>query len=509
MTRKAGGSPRRTGTALAFGALGIDRGSSTPLYRQVYESVRTLILQGTWRPGEQVPSLREMMRSQHLSRNTVLNAYQQLCAEGYLENRQGAGFFVADLSFDILRSPEARSEDATKPSLEETCLEQHEPPPSQSALVFPDPAAPAAEHAYDFSYGNLTPDAFPLTTWRKLCTEALYADNGKGLGRYFSSQGQLGLRLEIARYLERARNVSCTPEQVFLTTGIQQSMERLLLLFDAVTCTFGMEEPGFPPVRQVVRDRGFPLRLIPCHQGPKAYLQALRELKPQLIYATPSHQMPTGSHLGMDARLQLLEHAQLTGAYVLEDDYDSVFRFDSQPIPTLTALDTTDRVIYLGTFSKLLAPALRIGYIVLPKRLLERAQRVLGNYRCGVSLLEQDTLRLFMSQGHWERHVRRMEHAMRDRHGLLVDEIQRQMPDRVTLHGADAGLHLILEVRNGMDQDQLVSSASAAGVLVQRTDSYWDEKSQAPANRVMLAFSAIPKDRIAEGVHLLRNAWFG
>lgn len=468
--------------------ISVDRQSPSPLYRQVYDSVRNEILDGAWKPGEKIPSVRDVVGQLRIARNTVANAYQQLCAEGYIESRQGAGYFVADTSFDLLRTRRDQGHDL------EDCEEE----------------APLAANAwkYDFAYGAMRAGSFPVNTWRKLASEVLYSDCRIEMASYGEHRGVWALRQELARYLNRSRDVRCRPEQIILTSGVQQSVNRLLLLFDPASDLFAMEDPGFPPVRMVVQDARFPLCPVPCDEGPQAYLDALERCKPKLIYATPSHQMPMGSHQSLDMRLKLLELAMREDAYIIEDDYDSIFRFDSLPIPTLKSLDTADRVIYLGTFSKILSPALRLGYLVLPSHLLKRYRGRFERYRCGIPWLEQETLRLFMERGCWARHVRRVEHDVRARHALLIKELKRQMPRKVDLLGSEAGLHLLLRVRNGMDQEELVAAAARNEVRICPTRAYWNDPQQSPNDLVMLGYSSIEKDAIEEGVHRLKEAWF-
>lgn len=474
----------------------VDKSSPVPLYRQVYEHIRREILAGTWAAGEAIPSVRDAMAQTHLARNTILNAYQQLCAEGYIESRRGAGYFVADISFDILRGQ--RPEPAQAQGLQ---------PSPQTSIASGDGAALLTE--FDFSYGSMPPGAFCADTWRKLCTEALYSPSADALAAYGEPFGLYGLRSELARYLERSRNVSCRPELIMLTSGIQESIIRLLMLFDPDTDVFAMEDPGFPPVREAVRNMRYSQCYAACDSGSQAYLESLAAGNARLVYTTPSHQMPMGTCQGLDTRLKLLELAVENDAYLIEDDYDSIFRFDSQPLPTLRSLDANERVIYCGTLSKILSPALRIGYVVFPEHLLRRVEDTMPLCRCSVSWIEQEVLRLFMKGGHWQRFVRRVEHRVRAQHAALVHEIKEQMPGNVEVVGGDAGLHLLLRVSNGMSQDELVKSALEQGVRIGKTSQYWRDPAYAPGNLVMLGFASVAKGKIPEGVSRLRRAWFG
>lgn len=468
--------------------LSVDKTSDVPLYRQVYSSLRQSILSGVWKPGERIPSIRNIMSDLGISRNTVVNACQQLCAEGYIESRHGAGYFVADISFDLLRNP------------------------GVSALGFEESAKPRSGErkrwACDFSYGDLRPGIFPLNAWRKLIAEVLCGGNEKDLSSYGEHRGDWGLRYEIARYLDRSRGVSCQPGQIVVTSGVQESVGRLLGIFDASCNRFAMENPGFQGVRLVAQDAGFSIAPFPSDASDEVLLRALDACAPKIIYMTPSNQMPTGAYLTIDTRIKLLELAMRHDAYILEDDYDSIYRFNAAPIPTLKSLDRWDRVIYMGSFSKILSPALRMGCLVLPPSLVERYVRHFERYRCSVPWIEQETMRLFMERGFMERHVRRTELDVRSRHRLLVDEVDRQMPDAVELLGRESGLHLLLAVRNGMVQEELVETAAARGVRICDTRRYWSDPAESPDDLVMLGYSCAQADDIPEGVRLLREAWF-
>ena len=465
-----------------------DKESSVPLYRQVYESVRRDILDGVWKPGEKIPSIRNLMSDLDVSRNTVVNACQQLYAEGYIESRRGAGYFVSDISFDVLRRPGTGT--AAPSRLEEPREEQ------------------PRRFACDFSYGNLHPDTFPMNTWRKLANEVLGSCSASNMTSYGDYRGDARLRYEIARYLERSRGVTCSIDQIVLTSGVQQTVERLLKLFDPSRNGFAMEEPGFQGVRTVAQDSGFRIETFPSDVPGDEWLAALAGRDFKIAYVTPSNQMPMGTYQTLDERMKLLELALEKDAYLLEDDYDSIYRFNMMPIPTLRSLDRWGRVIYMGTFSKVLSPALRIGYLVLPQELLARYCARFERYRCTVPWLEQETLRLFMQRGYLERHVRRIELDVRGRHDMLIAELERQMPPEMVVSGSESGLHLLAHVRNGMNQEQLAAAAELNGVRIMGTRRYWSNPADAPDDLVMLGYASARKDEIPEGVRLLRKAWF-
>lgn len=463
--------------------------SKAPLYRQVYNLVQQHIFDGSWKPGQKVPSIQSAMEDYGVGRNTVINAYQQLVAEGYLEARHGVGHFVADVSLDALRRPDAAT---VLVPMKETL-----PGQSRSTLLC------------DLSYGNLAPGTFPAKTWSKLTVEVLLSvKNEYEFVSYGACFGDPGLRNEIARYLNASRDVGCTPEQVVLTSGIQDSISRVLKLFDPKKDVLCMEDPGFPGARTVAEDANFTLAYAPSDEGETAYLEAIDASRARLLYVTPSHQMPMGTHQSVDLRMRLLESALQTNAYILEDDYDSVYRFDSMPIPTLKSLDRWGRVIYMGTLSKTLSPSMRIGFLVLPHTLLEKYLKRFQTYRCTVSWLNQETLRLFIKRGHFERHIRKTERMAKERHDLLLKLFKEQMPASVQCVGTSAGLHMLMHVGNGMNQEELVASARENGVAIDSTRKYWHDPGNSPDDLVMIGYSGTRLEDIPRGVALLRKAWF-
>lgn len=463
--------------------------SNAPLYRQIYNLIQQHIFDGSWKPGQKVPSIQSAMEEYGVGRNTVINAYQQLVAEGYLETRRGMGHFVADVSLDALRRPDAAT----------VLVPMKETPPGQSRRTL----------LCDLSYGNLAPGTFPSKTWSKLTAEALLsAKNEYEFVSYGACFGEPGLRNEIARYLNASRDVGCKPEQVVLTSGIQDSIGRVLKLFDPKKDVLCMEEPGFPGARTVARDANYTLTYAPSDKGEAAFLEAINASRARLLYVTPSHQMPMGSHQSIDLRMKLLETALQTNAYILEDDYDSVFRFDSMPILTLKSLDRWGRVIYMGTLSKTLSPSMRIGFLVLPHVLLEKYLERFQAYRCTVSWLNQETLRLFIKKGHFERHIRKTERLVKERHDLLLKLFKEQVPASVKCIGTSAGLHMLVHVGNGMNQEELVASAREYGVAIDSTRKYWHDPGKCPDDLVMIGYSGVRLEDIPRGVALLHKAWF-
>ena len=465
----------------------VDKSSGTPLYRQIYESAKETISAGDWRPGETLPSIRSLMSDLGVGRNTVLNAYQQLCAEGYVDAVRGSGYVVAD--FAELMPPIASAG----------------PPDTGAGAIKND--NPTRTWRYDFYYGNLVAGSFPIDAWRKAAADVLCQANSAELTSYAAADGDWELRAEIARYLGRSRGVRCSPAQVVVTSGTQQSMALVLSLFNAGADAFAMEDPGYDGVRRVALDLGFSVRAVRADAGSGSFLEDVANSGASLLYTTPSHQMPTGTFMRLDIRAGLLSLAAEKGMYVLEDDYDSEYRFDMMPLPSLQSIDRTGHVIYLGTFSKVLTPALRLSYVVLPRGLADAHARRRAGYYATASWIEQRTLALFMRDGQWDRHVRRATRAAKGRHAELMRCIAELLGDGVEVIGDSCGLHVLLQVENGMGQDGLIDAAAARDVRVCPTRGYWMNPGAAPDNLVMLGFSAIPESDIRDGVRELAKAW--
>lgn len=470
--------------------INVDKTKDEPLYQQIYESVRQTIVSGGFKAGESLPSIRSLMNDLDVSRNTVSNAYCQLCAEGYVTSRQGCGYIVSDISADTL------------PNIALTCdtaRDRHTP-----IVVEPQERS----YKFDFYYGNLLKGSFPSEDWRRLTTDVLYSMDLKGMTSYNRKRGEIGLRNEIARYLRRSRGVQCEPEQIVLTSGTQQSIEHILSLFDPEKHAFGMENPGYDGSRIVVEDAGFSIVPLRTDAGAEAFLDDVRESDAKLIYTTPSHQMPTGGLMEIGTRMELLHLAAEKNMYILEDDYDSEFRFNARPIPSLQSIDSWERVIYLGTFSKILSPALRLSYVVLPPKLLNAYNLRFKKYYSTIPWLQQEVLRRFMENNLWDKHVRRVVRDVRMRHSCLMECIESEFGKTVQMIGGTAGLHLLLKVSNGMCQEELIEAAAAHDVKVCSTRHYWINPSDSPDDTVLLGYSSASIPEIESGISELKRAWF-
>ncbi|MDR0514433.1 MAG: PLP-dependent aminotransferase family protein [Coriobacteriaceae bacterium] len=368
------------------------------------------------------------------------------------------------------------------------------------------PAFGACE--YDFTYGNLLPGSFPAEAWRKLTADALFSIEGTQTSCYNDNLGDFLLRLNIANHLRKSRGVRCFPEQVVIQPGTQAAIQNLLQLFNPAKDKVAMEEPGYDGVRKVFEHAGFKLIPCPTHLDTEAYLDAVNHSGARLAYVTPSHQFPIGAIMPTQSRQQLLDWARVNDAFLIEDDYCHEFRYRTRAMPSLQSLDTYHRVVYAGTFSKVLSPALRMSYLILPPTLLASWRERYDGYYSAVPWLNQAVLRRLFEEGLWDKLVRKAYTRNKRRHEALRDALQRYLGDKIDIIEGGTGLHLLIGVRDGRNQETLIGQAASAGVRVYGTDRYWIAREHPLGNHLLLGFSAIAEERIAPGIATLAQAWF-
>ncbi|WP_127533751.1 MocR-like pyridoxine biosynthesis transcription factor PdxR [Paenibacillus kobensis] len=466
----------------------IDRQSRVPLYQQLYGYIRKQIEDGILKEEERIPSVRQMSSYLQVSKNTVETAYRQLLAEGYIHSRLRSRLCVFPI--ETLASSAVGRRQIPEGLTEETKVRT---------------AVPAAHDVIDFEYGDVEKDKFPLKRWKQCLTDALN-DHLEEVVGYGDRQGHKGLRTEIAKYLYQSRGVLCSAEQVFLGAGTQQMISLLCQLL-GLSGRVAMEDPGYNGVRTVFANHGY--EIVPVPLDPDGLsAEHLRMSGSRLAYVTPSHQFPIGMVMPVRLRTRLLQWAYENNAYLIEDDYDSEFRYQGQPIPALKAMDTGDKVIYLGTFSKSFLPGARLSYAVLPESLEAEFKKGQQVYSQSVSPLIQTATYLFMSRGYFEAHIRRMRKLYQNRHRTLIRAISEYLGDRVGVIGEKSGMHLLLDV-HGRDSDELLEAAFSHGVKVYSPRIQWMNPEECPPTYVMLGFAGLTEERILSGVARLRQAWFG
>ncbi|SDI04602.1 PLP-dependent aminotransferase family protein [Pseudomonas panipatensis] len=447
--------------------LRLDPGQAQPIYRQIYERIKEAIARGTLRPGERVPSVRSLASELGVARGTVELAYQLLSSEGYLQPRGPAGTLVSTHLAGRNASPPPRLEEDAAQAL--PGLIAHGP------QVLP------------FQLGLPALDAFPRALWSRLAGRRLRHTAGNQLA-YPQPSGYAPLREALASYLNVSRGIACDPAQVLICAGYQGALDlisrTLLHAGDAVW----HEDPGYPRGRQLMAAAGAELVAVPVDADGLCVDEGRRRA-PQARFAlvTPSQQSPTGVALSLARRLALLDWASQAGAWIIEDDYDSEFRYAGFPLPALKSLDREGRVLYSGTFSKVLFPALRLGYLVVPEALLERFVRSQQIFSAGCSELLQATLCDFLVEGHFARHLKRTRTLYAERRQILRAALEQRLGAAMDFAELPGGLHLIGGIRG--DDRAIARRAHAAGLGLQALNSWCVEARRAPA--LMLSFTNV------------------
>jgi GntR family transcriptional regulator / MocR family aminotransferase len=473
----------------------VDKRSSRPLYRQIYESYRTKILSRELRAGQLVPSSRELARELGMSRLPVLNAYAQLLAEGYFETRVGTGTFVAR-SF-----PETPTHSARQ------ILQVSEPRQrsvsTQASALRPYERPHWAAQLGPFQVGQPALREFPLRTWSKLVARCARRMNVDRLG-YGNAMGLEELRKVIASYLRTSRGVRCESEQIMIVSGSQQALDISTRVLLNSGSRVWIEDPGYWLARRVLRGAGCRTIPVPVDAEGLNVAEGIRRCRMgRAAFVAPSHQFPLGVTMSAARRLQLLEWAHAVGAWIVEDDYDSEYRYDSMPIASLQGLDQHARVIYIGTFSKVLFPSLRLGYIVIPKDLVERFLAFRQVMDLCPPQETQVVLAEFIRSGHFSRHIRKMRTIYAERRRVLVQEIERALGDSCTIVGTDAGMHLTVMLRGRLRDQEVAAKAMRRKLLVSPLSLAY--VGHAPQQGFVLGFGNADVAQIPGSVLLLRQ----
>lgn len=460
--------------------LPIDRMSDIPLTRQIYLELRQRILQGELSAGHRLPATRELAAQLGVSRNVVLEAYDQLIAEGYLEGRLGAGTYIAQGAYWELASPQAV--------------------PEQN---LPNCSTTAAIDLIDFRSGIPALNHFPRKLWSQL-SKRVCANMPSTMLGYGPPEGCAELRFTLAQYLLRTRGVSCHADQIVITSGATQAFSLVPKLLISPDDKVVIEDPISPEIRHIFSAFGAELYSIPVDERGLQTNLLPSEKPPRYILVTPSHQFPMGSVLTIQRRIELLQFARAVGCYIVEDDYDSEFRYAGAPISSLQGL-APERVIYIGTFSKILSPALRLGYLVLPPTLVERCRYLKRLSDLHTSAFEQLTLARFIQEGHLERHIARMKKLYRQRRNVLKQSLFNHFPNQVKISGDSTGLHLIAEFVKVKFSPAILERVEQQRVRLYPVSMYtlFEEKHQQQA---VLGYGNVEITEIEIGIQRLKTA---
>lgn len=470
-----------------------------PRYRQLYRGLREGILDGRLASSERLPATRGLARTLGVSRNTVLQAYEQLIAEGYLVSRPGAGTFVAGGLVPASEGAPHRAPPAAAPRLSDYARAARRIVPPHY-LQARDPVGPAV----DFQYGIPLVDETSMRLWRRCLARRV-----RGLPPdYPPVRGLPRLRAAVAEHLRRRRGMRVDPDCIVIVNGSQQALDLVARMLLGADTAVAIEEPHYPGARHIFAATG--TRLIPCPVDGEGFDTACLDTLPEtvrLVYVTPSHQFPTGGVLPLRRRLDLLQWAARANVFIVEDDYDSDYVYESQPLESMQALDASGRVIYVGTFAKVLAPALRLGFLVVPEALLESVVAAKWLSDRGTAPLEQAVLADFVEAGHFDRHLRRMARRLESRQRTLVQSLQREFGDDARVSGARAGMHLTLWLprlpreRTGA----LTGAAAVRGIRVYPIAPYY--LGAPPCAGLLLGYATLTEDAIRTAVRGLAAAY--
>lgn len=476
--------------------IAIDRKSRTALHRQIYDAYRSAIVEHRLQPGQRIPSTRLLASELGVSRFPLLNAYAQLLAEGYFESKVGAGTIVSSsLPEQFVFSPQNG-----KPPAE--IRSGPRPVAQRASILSANERHPWLLGYGAFGVGQVASDQFPLRAWSNLVARHVRNMDAKAF-HYGGQMGSETLRQTIAAYLRTARSLRCGAEQIMIVSGSQQALEiSARVLFDQGSRVW-VEEPGYRLARNVLSLAGCQLIPVPVdREGMNVAAGIQRCAKARAALVTPSHQYPLGVTMSASRRFQLLKWAQETGSWIIEDDYDSEYRYESLPIASMQGLDVHDRVIYIGTFSKVLFPSLRLGYIVIPSDIVERFAIIRRAMDLGPPTFHQEVLADFIQDGHFGRHIRRMRVLYSDRRSALVESLNRELGSMVKVLGDEAGMHLTVALPKGKCDMEIAPRAARQDLwLWPLSPSYLEQ----PRSGFILGFGSTAVGEIPQAVRKLRN----
>lgn len=499
------------------------------LYEQIYEHIRHEIKEGKLLAGERLPSTRSLAEYLQVSRSTVDFAYDQLLGEGYIEARPYRGYFVCSLEGMYLAEEERRERNATEKVAEkaaekaaEKTAEKAVEKTAEKVVGVGKPAeryrsgfcrqvtengeasaVGETKYTYRFSPHGMDMSYFPFSVWKKI-TKNILSDSNQELFSQGSPQGDEDLRVTISRYLHSSRGVNCMPEQIVIGAG----NDYLLLLLEKILGPgrrVGMDDPTYVRAHRIFQSMGYELPVVE-NDSYGMTEKGLREAGVDVAYVMPSHQYPSGVVMPISRRAQLLAWAgEGEERYLVEDDYDSEFRYRGKPIPSLQSNDLQGKVIYVGTFSKAIAPAIRVSYMVLPPLLLERYYRQCSFFSCTVSRIDQRILNEFIRDGYFERYLNKMRKVYGAKHQLMLEGLA-SFQKRFRITGDNAGLHLVLTAKGNESESDLIRKAAEKGVKVYgMSENRVGTGSEKAA--ILLGFGGLSEEEIREGLQRLGEAW--
>lgn len=461
-----------------------DSGSGKPMYRQLYEYIKNEIIVGNLKGGEKLPSKRTLASHLKISTVTVETAYEQLAAEGYIYSLPKKGFY-AEKGLESKTGSTASGNSVS---------EIHENSAKKS-------------FAYDFGTSGVDTGCFPFSTWAKLMRTVISEENEKLL-QSVDSRGSAELRKSVTEHLYSFRGISISPENIIIGAGTEYLTSLIMLLLGHDKC-YAVENPGYKRTYHLFkRSAGRTAAILQDLSG--ISVKQLRQTGADVVHTTPSHNFPLGSVMPISRRKELLDWTyEKNDRYIIEDEYDSEFRFTGSPIPSLFSLDSHGRVIYINTFTKTLAPSMRISYMILPDRLMEKFRRELDFCSNTVPLFEQLTLARFISEGFFERHINRIKKIYKSRRDLLISSLKQYMPDgSFEIKGENSGLHFLMKMNSSASEEQFIDAAAKKDIRVRGLSEYYQNPSDYSGNAcIVIGYTQLLSEDIAKAVSLLADAW--
>lgn len=456
--------------------LDINKNSDKPLYEQLYTGIKNNIISKQIAVGTKLPSKRKLAEFLNISQTTIEIAYAQLLAEGFITSIPRVGYFVEEID-------------------ELPCVEKEQP----NIMITHEERK---QYKYNFHPGKVDEDSFPFAVWRKYARD-LFDISSKELVQIGEPQGEYELRTEIANYLFQSRGIVCKPEQIVIGSGTEHLLPMILRLVDN-DIILALENPGYSAIPRIHLDSN----AIPISVDEEGLVvDELEKTNANIVYVTPSHQFPTGAVLSATRRTQLLKWAsKQSNRYIIEDDYDSEFRYIGKPIPALHGLDQNDKVIYMSTFTKSLMPSLRVAYMVLPTNLLLKYKEIFSYYSASVPRFVQHILANFMKDGHFSKHLNRMRKIYRKKHDKLKQIIMNHYPE-VKITGDQAGMHVLISIPTEKTVEELKEIANDHNIAITPVTDYLLKPIEFEHPTFLLGFGGIPLEQIEEGIHLLMKSW--
>ncbi len=462
----------------------LDTKSLTPLYQQIEEYLKQEIQEGRLVAGMRLPSSRALSANLLVSRSTIETAYDQLVAEGYIEPVAYKGYYVCEIEGMYFQKAEYTKQN----NPEKTEIKQRRK---------------LQKYRYDFALNGIAPESFPTHTWKQLAKQVL-SDSTEEIFAQGNPYGEDSFREAIAEYLYHARGVKCEKSQILVGAGNDYLLMVLATLFEC-NKKVAMENPTYLSAWYDLKHTGCSMCTVKSDEM-GICIEELEKTGADVVYVMPSHQFPMGTVMPLKRRMELLRWADENQTYIIEDDYDSEFRYKGKPIPALQGFDKNERVIYIGTFSKSIAPSIRISYMALPKKLMRYYQSRYP-FAVTISKADQKIVELFLRNGHYERHLNRMRRLYKSKHDWILRWVKEEMSEICSCFGEHAGIHLLLRFHNGISEDEAVERAKSAGIRVYGLSEFFVQEKKETEAVVLIGYATLTEEEIKEALQILSRIW--